>query len=273
MRLIKAEVPFAAVADAMGHHHDMSGVSRSFHRKQEEGRADVIMARLHPEFSRALPLAQYDVYTVPPIRILRMLAFNFSLAGDALAAVFKRALDSLEKASLRRRWRQLYKVLQDYWYWRGVAAESGTLQKLKEILDEGVARIPQSARELELDLSRGLEEAERRLDRERPAAVRLRFGRRPVGIVHPQAGAENLRGAHLRPILADSLAAPFLQAMALEGEITKSVTVDRLRLSKAISARSHWFGPIRPGQMWYEQYSQWNELERGGTMYLRSEED
>ena len=42
------------------------------------------------------------------------------------------------------------------------------------------------------------------------------FGQRFVGYIPPQAGAERLRGAHLRPILLTTMAQPMLVAMAME---------------------------------------------------------
>ena len=262
MRLIKAGVPFAVAPDATGRHHDQSDLRRAFRRKREEGRSDVIMARLHPEFIQALPLAGPEVEWLSPTNILRFLAFHLPTLGDAFAAVSRRALDSLEKIRLRIHWGRLFGAVLTYWYWRGAASELGTIQKLKDLISKSTVRFQKNGPKAEIDLSEGLEAAEQRLDEERPLAARVRFGQRPIGNIYPQPGAEALRGIHLRYILANSLSLPLLQALALEGGITDSRTVDRLKLSRTIRERSHWFGPIRPGQMWWEQYSQWNELEK-----------
>jgi glycosyltransferase involved in cell wall biosynthesis/uncharacterized membrane protein YvlD (DUF360 family) len=262
MRLIKANVPITAAADAMGLHHDKINLSRSLRRKFEEGSADLIMARLHPEFSQALPLAQTDLSRLSPKLIMCMLVFNWPTAGDVFAVVLRVALDLMEKARLRCSWRQLSTILHKYWYWRGIIYQSETLQKLREILEKGAVSSGPSASLTELDLSNGLEHAEHRLDEERPGAVRICFESTPIGIIHHQPGAEALRGIHLRSLLSDSLAGPLLHAMALEGKIIGSKTVDRLKLSKSIRARARWFGPIRPGEMWFEQYQQWSELQK-----------
>jgi GT2 family glycosyltransferase len=263
MRLIKAGVPFTAAPRALAYHYEKSDLDLSCTRKRLEGCADVKMARLHPEFSRALPIARPSMCRFSAARILRIAAFTWPAAGDGLASVLRAAMDALEGVRLRRRWRQLSTLLHQYWYWRGAASEAGTRRALRNILQQSAIASAQPAEETEIDLGNGLEHAEQRLDEERPAAVRIRFGAAPIGTIPHQPGAEAIRGVHLRSYLAESLAVPLLMAMAREGRITKSATIDSDRLSDAISARSHWFGPTRPGQMWHEQYSQWNELERG----------
>jgi len=220
------------------------------------------MARLHPEFIRALPLAGSEVRWLSPRSLLLFLAFHLPIPEDALAAVSRIALESLEKLRLRFHWSRLFGAVLSYWYWRGAASELGTISKLKELLEKRTVHFQEVGLKTEIDLSEGIEAAEQRLDEERPLAVRVRLGQRPIGMIHPQPGAEALRGVHLRYILVNCLTLPLLQALALEGGITDSRTVDRMKLSRAIRARSHWFGPIRPGQMWWEQYSQWNELEK-----------
>jgi hypothetical protein len=70
---------------------------------------------------------------------------------------------------------------------------------------------------VEIDLHEGLEAGERRLDQERPASVRIRLGQQLVGSIPSEAGAEPLRGAHLRPILRTRLSKHMLIALAMEG--------------------------------------------------------
>jgi hypothetical protein len=53
--------------------------------------------------------------------------------------------------------------------------------------------------------------------------------------------------------------------MALEGAITTSDKFGRYKLFKSIRSKSVWFGPTDIGKMWYEQYSQWNHLEKEDT--------
>lgn len=259
MRLIKAGVPFAVAPDAMGRHHDRSDIEHAILRKREEGKSDVIMARLHPEYVQALPLAGSEAGWPPSIDILLFLAFHMPTVGDACAVVSRRALGFLERVRLRSHWSRLFGAALSYGYWIGAASELKTTAKLKALLDQGPRRVQENGPMADIDLSEGIEAAERRLDEERPSAIRVRLGRRPVGVIPAQPGAEALRGGHLRYILADRLAVPLLQGLALEGGIAGTETVDRPRLASAIRGRAHWFGPIRPGQMWWEQYSQWKD--------------
>lgn len=262
IRLIKAGVLFAVAANALGYHHDKSDFNRSFLRKRQEGRADVLMASLHPEILKTLPLIRFKMHSSLLNRTLRKLAFVCPASGDTLTTCLRYLLVLLESVRLRHYWRRFYKALQNYWYWRGVADELGTLRALADFVKDCNARIGAGGHTIELDLHEGLVAAEQRLDEERPVAACIRYGQIPVGVIHPQPGAEALRGAHLRPILANALAVPLLEALALEGKITTSTTVDRHRLSNAIGSLSGWFGPMESGKMWFEQYSQWNRLER-----------
>jgi len=50
----------------------------------------------------------------------------------------------------------------------------------------------------------------------RPAGACIRYGRRPIARIAAQPGAERLRGAHLRPILATTLDWSLLIVLALE---------------------------------------------------------
>ena len=261
VRLIKAGVPFTFAADALGYHHDTSDPDRSFLRKRQEGRADVILARRHPELIQVLPLAGFKARCSSLRRILRILAFSCPTAGDLLAACLRRELDLVERARLRRRWRRLLEDVQDFWYWRGVAEELGTRRALANLGQGRQARYDECGPKIELDLHEGLEAAERLLDEERPPGALICYGPQPVGFIPPKPGAERLRGAHLRPILATDLAVSLLQALVLEGAITAPTAADRLKLSKSIevqAARARGLGPVDLG---LDQYSDWQRLD------------
>jgi hypothetical protein len=118
-------------------------------------------------------------------------------------------------------WRKVYSGLGYYWYLRGVAEELGSRKAVAALLQAGPHRLDQAGLEIEIDLAEGLEEAEARLDQERPYGARLWYRQHVVGRMPPRAGAERLRGAHLRPILATELAWPFLVALALAGTLDR----------------------------------------------------
>jgi hypothetical protein len=81
-------------------------------------------------------------------------------------------------------------------------------------------------------------------------------------MLSPLRGAEPLRGSHLRWALAHDFAANLLDALALEGAIESPARVHPEALARSIKLAADWFGPTRPGQMWFEQYAQWKKLRK-----------
>jgi GT2 family glycosyltransferase len=229
VRLIKAGVPFIFATEALGYHHDheSTNLDRHFQRARQEGYTDVLIGLRHPELRPTLNLAYLRARRLSLDRILHILVFDWPAAGDALVTCIRPMLDLMEWARLYSRWWQLCGRLRSYWYWRGVAQAVGTQRALVNFLEGRPAPADVGGHEIELDLREGLEIAERRLDEERPAGVRIRYGKQPVGRIPPQAGAERLRGAHLRRILATDLAWPLLKALALEGAIGKTIDTDQ----------------------------------------------
>ncbi|HWP59937.1 MAG TPA: glycosyltransferase [Candidatus Acidoferrales bacterium] len=259
VRLIRAGAQFVFAPEALAYHHQQDSLRSLFARKYQEGRADVQLARAHPEISAALPLALADSAPTPFIRFLRALAFAAPDMGDNVARICARLLWPLERARLRESWRTLHDAVKLYWYWRGVASEIGW-SAWRALLDRGEAGA--SGPEVDIDLSEGLERAEARLDLARPAAVAIRYAGAHVGFVFPEAGAEPLRGAHLRPILLSKFAGPLLEAMALAGALENDGGgSERGSLARAIRVRSSWFGRVESGKVWSEQYAQWLQLE------------
>jgi len=215
VRLIKAHVPFTFAAQAQAKHYDETHLRRSLQRRRQEGQAEVVIARRYPDLRPGLALARIDA---PASRLdgrLRHLAFAAPHTGDTLARLSLGLLDRLERGRLRRPWRTLYGHLRDYWYWRGVADEVGSRAALAALLQARPARAD-AGREIDLDLSLGLEAAEHRLDREQPDGVRLHYAGHLVGRIPAEPGAEPLRGFHLRAALATTLADRFLRVLAVQ---------------------------------------------------------
>lgn len=217
MRLIKAGAVFSFAPGALGYHHDMTDLDRALERKYQEGEADVLMGRRHPELRPVLLMARLEAHSLLPSRVMCAIAFTWPRVGDALAAWARQMLHLLEWMRLHRPWRRLLHGLFAYWYWRGVAKELETRRAVINFLRGCPTSPDESGLEIEIDLREGLEVAERRLDQERPSAVRVRYGQQFIGRIPSQVGAERLRGAHLRPHLATTLARPLLVALMIEG--------------------------------------------------------
>lgn len=226
MRLIKARADFCFVVDALGYHHEATDLDHSLKRKYEEGKADVLMGRRHPELRPLLPLASLKPHSLPG-HIPRVLAFRCPAAIKAITVIVQQALDLLEWVRMRKLWGRLRGGLYTYWYWRGVAEKLGTRSAVRIFLQSSPDHPHEEGCDIEIDLYKGLEAAEGRLDRERPASIRILFGQHFVGCIPPQPGAELLRGAHLRPILSTRMAQPMLIALAMEGVLGTALEMKR----------------------------------------------
>jgi GT2 family glycosyltransferase len=213
-RLLRAGASFRFAPGAVGRHHDTSDLPRSLNRKRLEGRVGVALGERYPELRRALPLAQNEPRLRSASYALRRLAFDAPAVGERVAQALQSLLWVLELARMRGRWRRLCDHLLAFWYWRGVADAVGSRRALAAYLGEGpTSPETQGDTDITLDLERGLEDAERLLDSVRPSSATIRYGRRLVGHVPPVLGAEPLKGAHLRALLARELAWPLMQVL------------------------------------------------------------
>ena len=219
MRLLKADVPFAVAADAVGYHyeHETNNLDRSFRRSRQEGRSDVLVGRRHPELRPTLHIKDYETPYLWVDKILVAIAFLWPAVLDGLAVGARKSLDLLESLGMRGTWRWLRTKLRGYWYLRGVIDELKSRSAISSYMQGGPARADLGGHEINIDLQQGWEAAESLLDAERPAGVYLYYDQLTIGHIFPQAGAEPLRGAHLRSILAVLLAEPLARAIAVNG--------------------------------------------------------
>ncbi|MGQ0648898.1 MAG: glycosyltransferase family 2 protein [Gemmatimonadaceae bacterium] len=215
LRLIKRGVRIAFSREGGGRHHEMRPRESLLRRKLAEGSADALLARLHPELWRALPLS-LDQGTIA-LRTLRGLAFGAPAVGGLIARAASLLLDGLEWLRMRGSWRRVNAALMYYEYWRGVASFLGGKSALVSIAE--AARIVEGNRrggELSIDLADGVVAAAAAVDAARPDALRVLFAGREIGRVEPRAGAEPLRGRHIGSELVRHLAGPLAAALALE---------------------------------------------------------
>jgi glycosyltransferase involved in cell wall biosynthesis len=224
LRLLEAGARFRFAPGAVGIHDERTDLPTALRRKFEEGRADVWLLARRPHLFSALPLNYIQFRSSRRRRLLCWLAASSPRAGDALAWVLRQRLRLYERLRLRFRWRELLEDLLVYWYWRGLIVEGGP-PDLAAMRRRAAAQVPAVA---DLDLAEGLDAAARRLDRERPAAVRLRHGPHLIGDVPAAPGAEDLRGEHLRLLLAEPLVDGYVRALALAGELPPVTDVARV---------------------------------------------
>ena len=218
IRFIKAGLSIVVARSATARHYECEHmtIDKSFQRAQMEGRADVLIAHRHASVVQTLPFAKSYGQTALPNRIVHSLASDHPSIGDRLAIALRSLLPVLERCRFRHTFHRLYRGLRHYWYVRGVTQEAGSTAAVGELLERGRVHAHEFNREIEIDLREGLPEAESRLDQERPDALRLWYGQRFIGRIPIQPGMEPLRGHHLRPVLATTLAWPYLMALVFE---------------------------------------------------------
>ncbi|MEO8622924.1 MAG: glycosyltransferase family A protein, partial [bacterium] len=233
----------AFLREAGGLHHEVRDYVRFVVRKRAEGRADVLLVEAHPEL---WPVVRLSSHLSPPwssLGALRRLAFGARGFGDAVSGRLMQLIAPLTRFGLHGTRRAVEGGVMYYNYWRGVATHLGD----RAAFDALAVRVAAAAQEmaaladsdaLDLDLSEGLEAAERAIDAARPLALHVRLGDVPVGDVHYEPGAEPLRGRHLRRLLATRLAGPLAGALTLA-----DVKVEPTRTARAPGADKSTAGP------------------------------
>jgi glycosyltransferase involved in cell wall biosynthesis len=209
-RLLARGVEFVFCEGGFGYHHDGTDLARSVRRAFLEGRADVLIAHRHPGLLNGLALAS-ELY--PDLARVRRRAFRRLGAGGTWSWLARRRLAVLERCHLRGRTVRLARQLLTYSYFRGVAAELGSIDALRRLL---AAAPPNEGPDalLDVDLRTGLAAARRLLDERRPRGARLLFGDFEIAVLPSDDGAESLRGAHLSRALLSS--DRLLAALAVE---------------------------------------------------------
>ncbi len=215
LRLLQSGADFVFCKNAWGYHRDeATNLHRSLKRKREEGKADVQLWHKHPGLTTALQSAsQKGVYTFLQSKTTLFTVY-FPGLTDLAAFCLEKTMPVLEAMRLRREWNTLNYNLHNYWYLRGLLTALGSRKKLNEYLHYRSGKTQTD--EIEIDLKDGLKAAEEKLNRYRPAGVRLVFGKQPIGNIPANPGAERLKGVHLRSILAADFSAPLTKAIALE---------------------------------------------------------
>jgi GT2 family glycosyltransferase len=227
IRLIKAGVCFTFAEEAIGQHHTSVDLDSSLQRKFQEGTADVMLGHRYPELRQTLLLARLE--RSYPGRVLRTLAFDCRWGRHALVAGLKKTLHLLENMRLFAIWCRVLDSLLGYYYWSGVAEVLGGRKELVGFLHDASSPCGDADPDIEIDLSQGLEMAEKLLDEQRPASAEILYGRWLIGHIPAIPGSERLRSEHLRTLLATQFAKPLLKALAMEGAIGLGFGCSRAR--------------------------------------------
>jgi glycosyltransferase involved in cell wall biosynthesis/peptidoglycan/xylan/chitin deacetylase (PgdA/CDA1 family) len=238
-RLFRRAARVAFVREAGGFHHEVRDHPRLVSRKRAEGRADVLLAERHPELWPVLRISWPLPPVTSPLGLLRRLAFAAPRVGHAAAALLLGLLPVVARLRLRGTWRQIEAGAMYYNYWRGVAAQVGTIQAFEHIATNATtaaARVRDDAERgaPEIDLALGLTAAEQVVEASRPLALRVRHGHRSVGLVRYAPGAERLRAVHLRGVLATELPTQIAAALDLARGDAPEVVADDPRAVSVI---------------------------------------
>jgi len=219
LRLIQAGASFTFAPQALGYHHEITNLDRSLQRKYQEGKAAVQFAKEYPSIIYALPIiSQFNSwYGRTYLKQLKYI-FKWPSITDSLARWLRQYLNILEWLRMRGSWQRLLDKLMAYWYLRGVADASGNNEMLLTILKDAKANEGQGPFPLPfiLDIKNGIDKAEIELDKYQPVSLTIKYGDYSIGYVDPKFGFENLRGGHLRTILAKSFADSLAHALTLD---------------------------------------------------------
>lgn len=213
VRLLKAGAEFFFAEEACGYHHEARTLEGLLKRKQQEGRAEIILGRRHPELIPMLLVSKIPLHLNRYFWILNTVAFRCSLFGDIAAHGLQQLLPMMERAQAYHLWQRNLERLLIYWHWRGLAKELGTPKAFFAFLAQGTGQPNGAGVEVDIDLSRGVDVAERTLDETRPSKVNIYYKEELLGYIPAMPGAEPLHSKHLRPYLSTNLADPLIKIL------------------------------------------------------------
>lgn len=196
LRLVRLRGNFVFSEAGGGWHHENRSGDRLVRRKQDEGSADVAIARLHPWAFGSLPLGRGS--PDPRADVVRQIAFDWPRLGFFGVKIAERLLNVLEAMRMRGAWRRVQGGVMYFSYWHGAAAAAGGWSGMVALRKAATMAAPPQRRVLDFDLAHDWATLEQRLDEGRPDVLSLRIGDIPLGDVLDDPGREPLRGAHLR---------------------------------------------------------------------------
>lgn len=129
LRLLKAGIRFHYEPLAVGHHYENTDLEKWLRRIRQEGAADVLMSRRHPELRPSL-FGHLQEPVTRLHRLFRHLALYYPRHSEYLEPCLLGLAARLERLRQRYRWWQVITVLRAYNYWRGVSETIGERQAL-----------------------------------------------------------------------------------------------------------------------------------------------
>jgi glycosyltransferase involved in cell wall biosynthesis len=194
-RLLRAGVALHADRRAQALHYHRTTVRGNLRATRQEGRADVLLGRKHPELRAGLRLMKV---TNDRYGLLIRLAMMAPRLGDALMLAERAALPLYERAQMRRRWLKAFNNLRGYAYWRGVRDALGSWPALRRY-QAGALPLPEA--HIELDAG-GLPAELPPLWVDGPSRVALFVQGQPLGTLELEEPIQD----PLRPFLAETIA-------------------------------------------------------------------
>ena len=214
IRLINSGAKFIFSKAAWGYHHDTgNNLKRSFHRKVQEGKADIQVGMKHPEMIRVLPVFLLKNNYRYVRKLLFFSAFDAPGPSQLLARMVTPLLPLLERMKMRYTFNRVNYLLHYYWYLRGVSERIGSRKKLEAFFKFSTQPVEES---MTINIRDGLKKAAEILDRERPSSIVLSYGDIILGRPAEKPGSEKYHGRHLESLITSQFMYPMMQNISLD---------------------------------------------------------
>ncbi len=156
------------------HHHRFAGYAAVLRTRRQEGRADVVLSRKHPELRAGLRLAGPYALTPPHDGAARRAFAGRDPSPLAMRARIAR-LELAERLGQRTKWLERFYALANDQYWRGVAEALGSWDALVAFRDEVTLPVQQ------VDVARGAAELPADFWVHGPSELRVTAAGEPLG--------------------------------------------------------------------------------------------
>lgn len=211
-RLTKAAAEFRFAYGAKAYHRDtVTDLKRSLQRKESEGISDIQIKKTHADFINKE--AMYYLRRRPFTKSILLRAFQYIPSiCDSIANFGEIAMKYFEKFKIRTSWWTMNNYLHQYWYLRGLMQGVSSVKELHQLVLQTWLP-PKEDLKLSLDLEQGLKKAEEEIDQIKPSSLDIYYGTKFIGTISYEAGAESLKGIHLRKILKDKFSDELFSAI------------------------------------------------------------